>query len=58
MGLYLSSRHGLPLVQTSARMGQGIEDSFSLVIGMLRRMKEVKTEQKERGTKQQCCSIC
>ena len=58
MGQYLSARHGFPLVETSAKIGLGIEASFAIIISQLRHIKEVKTKQKEHGTKQQCCAIC
>ena len=56
MGRNLSARYGFTLVETSAKTGQGVEDSFSLLVGQLRRLKEIKTQEKE--SRQCCCSIC
>ena len=59
MGQFIAERFGVPIVETSAKTGQGVDDVFTLCVCKLRHMKHIQQDKRETNYKQcKCCSIC
>lgn len=56
MGHSLSEKYGIPLIETSAKLGLGIEKMFEVLIRYLQMNKNIRKEEKHHG--HHCCTIC
>ena len=61
MGHSLSEKYGIPLIETSAKLGLGIEKMFEVLIKYLQMNKNIRKEEsrkEERHYGHHCCTIC